>query len=509
MLPPDGVPLAEAGEALVRTIGAQEGVEREVERTFYDTFDGLLHAAGLSVVYEEGRLALVEQESGEERAALAAGHPVDPLLAIEMAPGPLRDALLPIVDVRALLSIVTVHSRLRALDVLDSERKTVVRMTLEEPALVSSAGVHEPLRLRLLVTAVRGYDPDLARVRDTLVSALGYSVADQPLVDEAVVQAGGTPGGTSSKIDVPLGFDGRADAAAAAILRRLLEVIEANLEGTVADTDSEFLHDFRVAVRRSRSVQRELRGVFPPYELARFRTEFRWLQQVTGDARDLDVYVLEFDDYRALVPASMRQDLDPLLGLLRKRRLLARQEMIRAVRSDRARTLRTRWGAFLELLPSLPADSRPDAARGIGELSGQRIGKVYRRMVRMGAAIDDASPPEDYHELRKKGKELRYLLELFGNPLYPPEVVRPMIKALKGLQDVLGRHQDREVQVAALHGLRDEVAPLPGGAAALMAMGALVERLGDDEEAARGEFAQRFAVFASRAQRELVKETFA
>ena len=72
-------------------------------------------------------------------------------------------------------------------------------------------------------------------------------------------------------------------------------MIDANLDGTIADIDTEFLHDFRVAVRRSRAVQRELRGVFPPEELARFRTEFRWLQQVTGDARDLDVYVLEFD----------------------------------------------------------------------------------------------------------------------------------------------------------------------------------------------------------------------
>ncbi len=32
----------------------------------------------------------------------------------------------------------------------------------------------------------------------------------------------------------------------------------------------------------------------------------------------------------------------------------------------------------------------------------------------MGGAIDESSPAEAYHELRKKGKELRYLLELFG-----------------------------------------------------------------------------------------------
>jgi CHAD domain-containing protein len=129
-------------------------------------------------------------------------------------------------------------------------------------------------------------------------------------------------------------------------------------------------------------------------------------------------------------------------------------------------------------------------------------------MVRAGSAIDESSPAEDYHELRKQGKELRYLLELFGAALYPGEVVKPMIKTLKALQDVLGRHQDREVQVALLRSLGPEIARAEGGEAALMALGALIARLSEDERAARGEFAGRFAEFASKPQRRLVKETF-
>ena len=160
----------------------------------------------------------------------------------------------------------------------------------------------------------------------------------------------------------------------------------------------------------------------------------------------------------------------------------------------------------------MPEDERPDAARPIGEVSGERIRKVYRRMLKMGGAIDESSPAEAYHELRKKGKELRYLLELFGVPLFPEEVVKPMIKTLKALQDVLGRHQDREVQISLLRSLGSELVPArpaAGGEAALMAIGALVARLGEDERAARGEFAGRFAEFASKEQRRLVKETFA
>jgi CHAD domain-containing protein len=316
------------------------------------------------------------------------------------------------------------------------------------------------------------------------------------------------PGGVSSKAHVALEPGQRTDEAAARVLRRLLEVMQANLAGTIADLDSEFLHDFRVALRRSRSVQRELKLAFPPEELARLRSEFRWVQQATGDARDLDVYVLEFDEYREMVPEQMRSDLDPLLGVLRSRRLIARREMVRALRSDRATKLLTEWGVLLEGLPALGEADRPSAARPIAEVAAERIAKVYRRMVKAGRSIDPTSPAADYHELRKKGKELRYLLELFGAPLYPADIVKPMIKALKGLQDVLGRHQDREVQIATLRSLRGEVSALPGGPAALMAMGVLVERLGADAHEARGEFAAGFGAFASSSQRAVVKETF-
>jgi CHAD domain-containing protein len=256
-------------------------------------------------------------------------------------------------------------------------------------------------------------------------------------------------------------------------------------------------------------VQRELRGVFPPAELAHFRAEFRWLQQATGDARDLDVHVLEFDAMRELVGEPMGNDLEPLLEVLQARRVKAHVQLVRDLRSQHAKRLLSSWRAFLDRLEEADETERPDAARPIGEVAGERIRKVYRQMVRMGGAIDGSTPAEDYHEMRKKGKELRYLLELFGARLYPGEVVKPMIKTLKGLQDVLGRHQDREVQVALLRSLGPEVGETPQPEAALMAMGALIGRLADDERAARGEFAGRFAEFASKEQRRLVKETFA
>jgi CHAD domain-containing protein len=511
LLLPDEMTLRGAGEALAARLQVEDGVSYERDRIYYDTFDGLLRDAGLTLMHADGTLTAASQESGVVLASLPMRAPTKPVFAHELPSGPLRDMLIPIADVRALLPLVHLHSHERPLAVLDDERKTVVRLTLEETTLVGSNGPNTALRPRVRITGIRGYDKGLSRVQEALVVELGFKPADQPLIDEAVRAAGGVPGGLPTKVALPLTPDMRADRAAAVVLRGMLEVIEANLDGTIADIDTEFLHDLRVSVRRSRSVQRELKGVFPPDELAHYRAEFRWLQQVTGDVRDLDVYVLEFDSMRALVPEAMRDDLDPLLRVLRAHRAAARRKMVRALRSRRTVTLLADWGSFLDGLEGMPVDERPDATRPIGEVSGERIRKVYRRMLKMGGAIDESSPAEAYHELRKKGKELRYLLELFGGAgggLFPDEVVRPMIKTLKSLQDVLGRHQDREVQIALLRSLGPEVGEAPGGEDALMAVGALVARLGEDERTARGEFAGRFAEFASKEQRRLVKETF-
>jgi CHAD domain-containing protein len=188
--------------------------------------------------------------------------------------------------------------------------------------------------------------------------------------------------------------------------------------------------------------------------------------------------------------------------------MTARADMERALRSPRAAQLFEDWDRLLESLVERPLDDRPLAAEPIGRAAGERIRKVYKRIVHMGRAIEPTSPPDSYHELRKKAKELRYLLELFGVKLFDEEHVAPMVKALKALQDVLGRHQDREVQMAMLHSLSDEVATLPGGGRACVAMGVLIDRLSLDEAAAREEFGTRFADFASKEQRTLVQHTF-
>jgi hypothetical protein len=128
-------------------------------------------------------------------------------------------------------------------------------------------------------------------------------------------------------------------------------------------------------------------------------------------------------------------------------------------------------------------------------------------MVRDGHRIDDDSPADALHDLRKRRNELRYLLELFGS-LFPGSVVKPTVSALKGLQDVLGRFPGpgRTGRAAARTGRR---ARRPAGRpAALMAVGLVVENLHADQGAARAAFAERFDEFASSERLELVRSSF-
>ena len=375
---------------------------------------------------------------------------------------------------RALTVIARVRVRRRPVAVLNEDAKIVVRLTVEN-ARVTTAGV-------------RGYAGELRHVQALLPEAT------LPLVDEAVLAAGGRPAGTSAKLDLELDPDEPATEAATTVFARLLEVIAENLPGTLEDVDTEFLHDLRVAVRRSRSLQRQFKSIYPD-RLQHFRDEFKRIQQVTGNLRDLDVYLLDFDELQASLPDGMRADLDRLRTVLEHRRAKALTATRRALKAQRTLDALHEWLEFIQ--------EAPTSEQTVRELASCRITRVYRKMVKMGRAIDDDSPAEDLHELRKVGKELRYLLEFFSS-LYPADVVKPFIKTLKGLQDQLGRFQDREVQANALRALAPDV----GEPATVMAMGVLVERFMTEELAARAEFADRFSSFAGKAQRRTVKDTF-
>lgn len=476
--------------------------------TVLDTADRRLRAAGADVTLQGGRpgatLVLREHAGTAPLSAGAGRH--KRWLVRDLPAGPLRDRLAPIIEMRALLPLARVRVDVQPLQVRNADVKTVVRMRLATHAVLDAGGDPVPLAPRLEVAGVLGYARPLARVVAVLSAEAGLVDAPASMADEAIAASGGDPEGIRTKVQVPLRPDQRADKAALAVLRDLAGMVEANLPGTLADLDTEFLHDLRVAVRRSRSVLRELADAFPAEPLKQQRDALKWIQAITGPTRDLDVQLLDWDHLLSGLPAERHAALAPVRTLLAKHRAAALRALKRELRGPAYREAWTSYRSFLAGGLG-PARERPDAKRPIIDVAGGRVRKVYKRMVAMGTAVDETSPPDDLHELRKRGKELRYLLELFGG-LWPAEVVRPMVKTLKGLQDVLGVHQDREVQADHLRDLADELAVQVGGPEALLVLGVLVDQLDAEQHAARAQFADRFAAFASDEQHKLVTRTF-
>ena len=282
-------------------------------------------------------------------------------------------------------------------------------------------------------------------------------------------------------------------------------MMQANEAGLRNDTDSEFLHDFRVAVRRTRSVLADAKDILDPDVRSWARDEFRWIGQVTSPPRDADVFVLSMPDFEAALPAERRSELKEFQSFLDEHRRETHAQLVAALDSERCRALLERWRETLDT--SVPATQRaPDARANAAVVAGSHIRKAHRRVIRAGRAIDTGSHPEELHELRKDAKRLRYLLECFGS-LYPNDVVGPVVRDLKGLQDVLGAYQDTHVQVAAIEQFGQQMIEWKGATAAtLLAMGSIVEHLDVRGREARDHFAERFQQFDGKAVRRCIEQ---
>jgi CHAD domain-containing protein len=490
-----------ATDAIVSLVGASwrlaEEPARLAGRAFYDTFDWSLWTDGgiLERRQEAGEAELIWTALDRDSEPLSQPSSEEPAFAEDLPPGPVRARILKPTGIRRVLPVMRIQTRERILRLLDDEDKTVARIAMEESRFQDPVGGgegHLPVRVRVL--PVRGYDTERDSALGLLSDDLGLEPAQSPAVLDALAAAGRRPGDYSSKIDFTLDPDARADGVTKSILRGLLDTIERNVPGTRANLDSEFLHDLRVAVRRTRSALTQIRDVFPDPIVAHYKERFAWLQQVTGPVRDLDVYLLDFDDYQQSLPEPLGLHLEPLRAFLLSHYDEEQRRLASALTSPEFADLISDWHAFLESpVPQNPEAA--DAGQPIKALADARIWRMAKRVRREGRAITPQSPAEDMHELRKSCKKLRYLMEFFQS-LYPGDAIRALIKLLKVLLDNLGSFQDIAVQAGHLQELAVRMrAEDKADTDTLLAMGALIGDLLARQRRAREQFAEVFTGF--------------
>jgi CHAD domain-containing protein len=302
--------------------------------------------------------------------------------------------------------------------------------------------------------------------------------------------------------DLHISPDDRADESVRKILYPLFGALRSNVEGVLENEDVEFLHDFRVANRRTRTALSQTKGVLPSSVMDTFPPEFKWLGDVTGPCRDLDVMLLETDSY------LHHSDIDDgSLGALRiflkEKHRLERGHVRAALQSERFQRLTKNWSRFLETGAERETEP-PLASSPIIEVAGLRILKAYRRIRERGVGIDVDPSAALLHRLRIDGKKLRYLLEFFSD-LYPRSTALKFIRELKQLQDILGSFNDTEVQFALIEEFKDQGS---GSAEAPAPASRLAETVTERRRELRAEFAEHFELFTSEANRKLYKKTF-
>jgi CHAD domain-containing protein len=488
---PSAVPAALIGLANSFTVAMGRPVTRR--RMWLDSADLRLYRDGLALAATggpDGGGCVLELSSSDGATVAADPDTLGWPRLVTGLPDQLRTRLEPVLGVRALMPVVQVSGSSVSGRLLDAEGKTMLRLVHERPATISGSRGRLPGGLWL--TPLRGYAAVGAHA-GRIAHKSGLVRVDRTGYPAALVASGLDPDATTRPVMEP-GLP--AAVAVARVLRSFLGELEAALDGTVTDIDIEFLHDFRVAVRRSRAAVKLLGDVLPPALVAWVTPQLKWLGDLTTPSRDLDVLLHELPTLTARLTSGRADDLEPLMLHLVRLRADERCRLVRGLQSARFERFCSRWRASLQELVSW--DGQPRAGPTAAMVGVERLARMERRVLLRGSRITSASPAEDLHDLRKRAKELRYLLETFI-PMLDPGHAPGAVKELKALQDVLGSFQDSEAQRDAIHALAADMIAREGASApTILAMGEIAGRLQKDQDASRAQFAAMFERFARR-----------
>ena len=451
-----------------------------------DTFDAPLERAGqVLLAAQDGWLELVMPDGricAQQGAGAAAGG-----FVADLPDGPVTRELAGLSPLRALLPVGRVRLWRGVLALVDNEGKTRARAHLRR--LAASGG--EDVLLAAL-QGLRGYDKAFAALVAHVAACGGVALREGALCPRLF------PGYAPyvAKPAVPMAAADDAFDAATASIAAHLPVARANEAGIVADHDTEFLHDYRIALRKIRSVLSLFKGVYAPECTEDLKARFLALMAPTGRLRDLDVYLLERHCYYDLLPESLHAGLDRLFALLAEERTAEHKRQARRLRGKKYRA----EVAALESLFAAPErlERGAQAGQGAHDYACRLIWKRYRRICRIAADIGTDTPDDQVHRLRIHCKKLRYLMEFFA-PIFPARAFKRLIKPLKRLQDNLGLFNDYSVQQESLRSLLQRREAAAGGTDLELAqsVGALIAVLHARQRQERARVVESFRYFDS------------
>lgn len=222
------------------------------------------------------------------------------------------------------------------------------------------------------------------------------------------------------------------------LLQHQYQRIRALEPGMVADQDPEFLHQYRVTLRRSRALAEAVHDITGKKAVRKAVRPLKRQARNTGELRDLDVFLGTLERWQQPESGNTLRH-SGVFGYFAGWRQKARQQVVARLREPRYHKDMARWhdfigsGKFRNILARIDGDSVRDTLR-------RRI----RHHDGLLEQLTADSPDEDVHRLRKTLKRIRYLAELDAQHF------RDMLQHLKQRQKLLGRFQDLHVQIGLL-----------------------------------------------------------
>ncbi|MBC2604561.1 CHAD domain-containing protein [Pelagicoccus albus] len=471
----------------------------ETSLELYDTFDQALREIGRCLIKEKSEFRIADRVGiGSTSPELRSRTRGQNIFWNDFPAGELRDYLKPLLELRAAVKVATIKILTEEYSILNEDEKTVARLRLTRLTEESSGQSTQSLATIPLV----GYTEEAQEIASILDTLTGFHRKKKCSIEWVfnAVGAGAPP--LSPSATVQLDSDQSTQSAVVEIAKQMVHTASQMEDGVIKDIDTEFLHDYRVSIRKLRSVLSLTKGAFAKDDLNRLKTAFGGFARKTSRLRDLDVYLMEKELFRSMLPRSLHPGLDPLFEFFAKERSRELTKIRRHLKSaayTKSIESQLNW-LSQEELPQGPASETP-----IKPFASHIIAIHYKRVRKMGKKLDDTTPDEEVHELRIECKKLRYLLELFSS-LYPTKDIKRIIKQLKGLQTVLGNFNDYTVQQQSLLQYLSETESVDRAAAA--SVGGLITHLHRSQLEARSHVSEKFLQFHGKETRLLFEKLF-
>jgi CHAD domain-containing protein len=471
----------------------------------YDTFDWRLFKKSF-VLYTYGNMLFL-RKLFKNNIIHRTEITLPPVFIWDFPDSKLKKQLSTVLKMRALLKLTELHSRSTVYHILNQDEKTIARLVHEEISPAQEK-TKPNVDTCLWLKPVKGYQKHCEKLIKRLKKVGFIPRQKEDIYFKAMEGAGKNPGSYSSKLKIQLDPALRSDEATKKILRYLFQIMKINEVNLEKDLDTEVLHDFRVAIRRTRSALDQIKSVFPKHRTRRFKKEFAFVGKLSNQLRDIDVYLLKEDTFKTMLPPILLDDIEPLFDYLRKSRSKVLEKTIHDLKSKRYAQIMQDWEAFLDdPVQAQPLES--NAGVPILFLARKRIHKQYRRILKDGHRIIENTEDDTLHKLRIACKKLRYLMEFFSS-LFPGKKIKRLISQLKTLQDNLGDFNDLCVQEKYMLNIIEEL-PATGQKQkkVLVAIGFLIGILEREKQIIKNEFAKTFTNYASSRNKNAFSELFA